>query len=226
MEYNSRMLELRESKGVEGVISLLSKKIGNEIKSGKQVLWLIGGGSSIDIAAAARRGLPSDALNKLEVSLTDERFGPRSHSNSNWQALIDAGFEIRGLQATEIIKDQDLAAETLDFDRFLKAALEKCDFTIGLIGIGADSHIAGIKPGSLAVKSHELAIGYRADDFERITMTFEAIKKLDLCVAYLKEKDKKQVIQSFKYEYPLDSRPSQILKQVKKAIIFVDTNGG
>lgn len=63
---------------------------------------------------------------------------------------------------------------------------------------------------------------YDWEDYDRITMTFAALRQLDMAVAYLAGDTKKEAIERLQVTEPKDITPSQILRELKQVIIFND----
>jgi 6-phosphogluconolactonase/glucosamine-6-phosphate isomerase/deaminase len=166
------------------VVNYLVATIGDQLDRGQTVLWLVPGGSAIELAAAVSQGLTAHDTSKLTVSLTDERYGLVGHADSNWQQLGQAGFHIPGAQMQPVLTGADIAATTQAFASFTDAMLETADYRLGFFGIGPDGHTAGILPGSPAVDSPAAAVAYDGGQFQRITMTPAAIRQLDEAVVY------------------------------------------
>jgi 6-phosphogluconolactonase/glucosamine-6-phosphate isomerase/deaminase len=83
--------------------------------------------------------------------LSDERYGPVGHPDSNAAALDLAGFA--PMQANVIpilVAGLDLAATRENYQAAALAAFQKAEIVIGQFGIGSDGHIAGILPNSPA----------------------------------------------------------------------------
>ncbi len=133
------------------VIDYLSLTIRQKLDEGKKLLWLIPGGSSIPIVAAVSKQLQGDDLSNLTVTLTDERYGPVGHADSNWQQLRDAGLNLPGANLQPVLRGKDIDTTAADYSATIAKDLEDCDYKLGFIGIGADGHTAGILPASPAV---------------------------------------------------------------------------
>jgi 6-phosphogluconolactonase/glucosamine-6-phosphate isomerase/deaminase len=92
-----------------------------------------------------------------------------------------------------------------------------------IFGMGPDGHTAGIKPHSPAVWSPNLVADFVADDFERITITPAAIKKLDAAVVQISGQNKvEQLNNLLDCDLTLDNQPAQILKAIPNLTIFSD----
>ena len=118
------------------------------LKEGKKVLWLLSGGSVMEFCVDVSKRLKGLDLSKLSVSLTDERFGPVGHADSNWQKLKDLGFELNGARLIPVLDGSDRDETTKRFGETLKQLLEESGYKLGIFGMGTDGHTAGIKPGS------------------------------------------------------------------------------
>jgi len=198
------------------------------LKTDKKVLWLVCGGSNIPYSVKAMGIIRSEVvaesqLANLTISLTDERFGPVGFKNSNWQQLIEAGFDFKGLNVMPVLIGKSLEETTRIFGENMRTAIQNADSIVAQFGIGADGHIAGILPDSLAAGSKETAYGYKTPQFERITLTFMTLKKIDAAFAFVFGESKRESIRKLKGEaLPLNEEPCQILKQLEEANIYSD----
>src|SRR5436309_2231321 len=122
------------------VADYLAAQLTQLLTAGKHVLWLVAGGSAIEIAVLAGQRLQGTALANLTVTLTDERFGPPGHPNSNWQQLVEAGLALPGARLTPVLNGQTQAATAAAWEAALTEALANADYTLALLGIGPDGH--------------------------------------------------------------------------------------
>ncbi len=216
----------RKIASTKPVVEHISEVITSYLSQRKKVLWLIPGGSAIKVAVEISRKLAGDDLKTLTVSLTDERYGPVGHPNSNWHQLTQAGFRLSQATLKPVLRGRSLQTTANDWADFIKQSLIGSDYSLGFFGIGTDGHIAGIKPGSLAVTSQRLAVGYSWDDYQRITITSKAIAKLNEAVAYMVGKDKHPVIRQLVDEHlSIEQQPAQVIKQLKRVTVYNDYLG-
>jgi 6-phosphogluconolactonase/glucosamine-6-phosphate isomerase/deaminase len=162
---------------------------------------------------------------KLLVTLTDERYGPVSHADSNWQQLLEAGFYSGQAAVYPVLQDGlSLAATAQAFNKTLQDSFNQADVVIGQLGIGADGHTSGILPRSPAVQpAKALAIGYKTAQFDRISTTFTALKRLEYAYVFAYGQDKQPALQALKEKnLPLADQPAQILKLVQRAYVYND----
>lgn len=215
----------------------ITAELIDRLRADKKVLWLVTGGSNIKIAVDVSKNLKKQKLKNLTVTLTDERFGPIGHADSNWQQLLDAGFQAAGAQLIFILVGTDLPTTAKKFSNRLAEEFARCDYSIGIFGIGPDGHIAGILPASPAIDSAELAVGYKDVDIkqnspvgvkrgiDRITMTAAAIAKLDEAVLVGFGESKQAVIKKLTENITASELPAQALKKVNKLSIYSDYKG-
>lgn len=208
----------------EAVARFIGSTIQSKLDEGKKVLWLVPGGSAIKIAVGARDSLTRN-LQTLTVSLTDERYGPDGHVDSNWEQLTRAGFNFDGLKRVPVLTGLDLAATTNTFKGFLTQALQENDYLVGLFGMGADGHVSGILPGSLAVTSEEFCTSYQGPDFMRITTTPRFITLLSEAFLYTSGAAKHHQLELLNQELPLAEQPAQALKLVPTLTVISDFIG-
>lgn len=210
----------------EGAQPLYDRLI-EELQTGDQVLWLVPGGSNIPLAADISKRLPEDLTKNLRIYLTDERYGEVWHADSNTRQLEEAGFDPKQATMVPVLSgDLSLQETTEHFADALADAFASSDVVIGQFGMGPDGHIAGILPGTPAVSSEDLAVGYQTDTFTRITMTFEAIKHVDVAFVYAFGDAKRPALENLLNEdLSLDEQPAQIIKQLPEAYVFNDQIG-
>lgn len=207
------------------VAEYLVELIKNKLKAGEKVLWLVPGGSSLPIAVAVANKLNKSNMANLTVSLTDERYGPIGHNNSNWAQLEKTGFSLPGADLEPVLVNRPLEETVRIFDKKLSGWLDSSAFKLAFCGIGADHHTFGIKPKSPAVFSNQLVSGYRAEDFTRITLTPTAIARLDEIVIYAVGEEKRPALDALGEEASMVLQPAQALKQVPALTIYNDYKG-
>ena len=207
------------------VIDYLTKQITTALTAGKQVLWLVPGGSAISVAASVSKNLAGQDLQNLHVSLTDERYGPPGHADCNWLQLEQVGFSLPGANLYPVVIGEDRDVTTKKYAEHLEQLFNKADYALGFFGIGPDGHTAGILPGSPAVHAKELAKDYDAN-FQRITMTPPAIARLHEAVAFTNGEAKWPILDQLETARSLDNQPAQALKLVPTVTIFNDYQDG
>ncbi|OGI76292.1 hypothetical protein A3C67_00220 [Candidatus Nomurabacteria bacterium RIFCSPHIGHO2_02_FULL_42_19] len=200
----------------------LASKILEQLKSGKNVLWFVPGGSAITVAVETARTISKYPHKNLTVIMADERYGPVGHQNSNWQQIQEHGFNLPQSKLIPILTGEDLIATTKNFNTILREELAKANYKIGLFGVGANAHTGGIMPKSDAVNSSDLAHRYKAKQFERITITPKTIIQLDEAVVFMQGKEKWWVLQDLEKDIPVFDEPAQVLKKIPLLTIFTD----
>lgn len=216
-------MHFRKVISADSVIEHVVRVISNALESEKRVLWLVSGGSAIDIAVeVAKRLIDTDSLLVMQV---DERYGEVGHSGSNWQKLREAGFEDMGFKCRPVLSGKDLDSTVQDYTEALEAAFSEYDYKIGLFGIGADGHTAGILPGSPASESKELVSTFQGPDYQRITITPVAIARLDSAIASAFGDVKAETLRNLQKDIPVNVQSAQLLKTVKDAWIYNDQIG-
>ena len=208
----------------EAAAQKLASTISALLGQGKQVVWFVSGGSAVSIAVSARKMLmQTDGLIVVQV---DERYGPVGHPDSNWQQLLDAGFVTDGVTCYPILTGKDLETTVADYDQLLVTSLQSADYRIGLFGMGADGHTAGILPHSVAADvKDQLVASYQGPDYLRITTTAPAIMQVDLAVLYAAGESKLPALQNLQKDLPVTEQPAQLLKRIPELWIYNDQIG-
>src|SRR5437870_3005764 len=100
-------------RSIDAPAKFIAERINRHLDEGNKVVWCLSGGSAIDVAVETARRL-AVPLDNFSVCLADERFGPPGHKDSNWQALLAAGFKLAGARLEPVLRGQ-AAEETVDY---------------------------------------------------------------------------------------------------------------
>jgi 6-phosphogluconolactonase/glucosamine-6-phosphate isomerase/deaminase len=221
-------MRFTHSDSPEQGITDLTERLKSELAADKKMLWLVCGGSNIGAEVKIMKAIPADLSQNLTVALTDERYGEVGHGDSNWQQLMDAGFDIKAGKALPVLTGKPLEQTIADYADLARQLFEKNDLAIALFGIGGDGHIAGILPDSPASREGAaLAAGYDSPPYTRLTLTFPALKQIDVGYAMSFGDSKQAALQRLENEeIELAEQPSQVLKQLPEAYLYSDQIGG
>ena len=215
----------------EIAISPLTSKLKGALNLGP-TLWLVPGGSNIPLVVSVMESLSIELTDDLTIALTDERFGPYDHPDSNWVQLKNAGFDPKRARIIEVLQPGDGSDLNSVIDRYnseLDSILDEMSAAIGLFGMGADGHIAGILPNSAATNeaSYSTVTGYSGTPFSRITISFSAIRRLNAAfLVAMGEAKRAQLVRLITQDAPLSDQPAQIIKQVSESYLYNDQLGG
>lgn len=223
------MLKFIKIAGTKQAAEIIADRLFKELDAGKRVLWLLSGGSNITIQVEAITRIPENLQPNLTIMFNDERFGPPGHKDSNFEQLIDAGFDAGDakLIPTLTAADTTLEAAAVRYGTELEGALNNSDSVITELGIGPDGHISGILPHTPAVVATGTIIGYRTDQFDRITMTFESLKRSTAIYTFVFGAGKlDQLTKLHDQALPLDVQPAQFLKTAAESYVYNDQIGG
>ena len=96
------MLNIKTTNNLEEIADFVASSINKQLAEGKRVLWFVTGGSSIKVQSKVADKINTNLPGRLVITLTDERFGPENHPDSNWYQLKQLGFEIEKAKIIEI----------------------------------------------------------------------------------------------------------------------------
>ena len=216
-------MEIKNTIEIEKVAEFISGKILNKLENNIKVLWFVTGGSGIEVASKVSQIITKRPHANLTIMLTDERYGDVDSAQSNWHQLLELGFVLPEAKLIPILNNKNRKDTTIEFQENLEKYLNSTVYKIGLFGVGADGHTAGILPESEATNSTNLAYEYDTPQFERITMTPRAIKMLDEIIVFMKGEAKWIVVNDLlNKEIDIKKQPAQILKQIPLLTIFTD----
>jgi len=208
-------------------ITAIAERLQRELASGQRVLWLVSGGSNVPACVTVMQRLPAELTPGLSITLCDERYGVVGHADSNWDQLEQAGFDGKQAHLLPVLEgDLSLEATAARYTKLVEAALTQADSIVAQLGMGADGHIAGILPGSAAVSARGLVCGYQAPPYQRLTLTFPALRQLTAAYVLAFGAAKHQALRDLQAKaLPLDQQPAQILKELTEAYIYNDQIG-
>ena len=161
-------------------------------------------------------------LDGLAVTLVDERYGVVGHPDSNWHKLIEAGFSLDNAKLLPVLRGEGFDETVASYGDLIALLLENADYRVALMGMGADGHIAGLLPGVSVRQDEALVVGYKADDYERLSITPTAIGRLDEVVLVTAGASKWPQLARLKTDIDSADQPAQLLKRVPKVQIYSD----
>lgn len=203
---------------IEPVIDHAVETLSSRLLSGQRVAWLLSGGSAIELEVRIAQSLQSLDVSRLHVGLIDERYGPMGHKDENYLQLMSAFFPF---YIERVLSDKPGKDTAKNFGVVIEEMLKKADYSLGIFGIGADGHTAGIKPSSPAVTSREAAVFYQWDDHQRITLTPPTLRRLDEAITYAAGSEKTDTLKQLtQKDIPLGEQPAQILKDIKVSTLY------
>lgn len=214
---------LRENR--ESAVQAVARRIGQELQAGKRVLWLVCGGSNIAAEVEIMQELHKQAEDRLEglaILPTDERYGPSGHPDSNYRQLQEAGFKPGAATWVDVLTRNVPIEQTVSFYTDVAAtAFANAGAIIGLFGMGANAHIAGIQPGSPAIAPGAASVvGYNWEDFTRLTLTVEMFKQLQVAYAFVYG-DKEEALRRLqKNDEPFEKVPAKVLYDIPEAYVY------
>lgn len=195
---------------IDLLTQLTKKFIKQELKDylakGNTLLLLSGGSVAKQLIPPllnSLRHFDTNLTRQLIVVLVDERYGKIWHEQSNMLIFKKSGL-VDWLENNEIKSYFPLTEEELTLDKtcdIYEKVLQKLFIDchgriIGLFGIGADCHTAGIKPQTThktyqaLFGKKQLIAGYKSIDFSRITLTPFAINQVTSAVIFAQGKEK------------------------------------
>lgn len=187
-----------------------------------RVIWLIPGGSNIPISIEAMKLLDETLSEKLVIMQTDERYVALDSPDCNWNQLEQGGFVAKKATVFPMLLPnlQGLELTVSAYAETLNREFSEADCIIGQFGIGPDGHTAGIKPQSPAATIGRPVVGYEAEDFIRVTLTFSAIQRITHAEVFAFGDNKRPVLEQLASDTspPLEAFPAGIFRQVDSTV--------
>jgi 6-phosphogluconolactonase/glucosamine-6-phosphate isomerase/deaminase len=188
-------------------------------------LLLASGGSAGHAFAEACKKLPTNIQDMYTISLADERYGEVGHSDSNWRLLQDLGVDLSALRHIPVLQGLNMQETATQWGSRIAPFFSPSRTVVTLLGIGLDSHIAGIKPNSPAAhEGEQLTIAYDWDDFSRLTTTPAVFPLLSSAIVFTSGPAKQEVVQLLDSDLDRIAYPSQFIKLVKDYKVYYDSD--
>jgi len=222
-------LKVIHHRSCEAAAAEAGRKLAATVGQHKKPLLLLSGGSSLNAVRVMVSRLSKTQKKRLKIMQIDARYVPFGHEESNWTQIEnlfgdELNLDRQYAMYEEGKKPRDLAS---DYSVLLESELEKADITIGVYGMGADGHIAGIKPTKIPYKfmkflDGRLVVNYKAKDYQRITTTQELIVKLNKVIGFVCGKDKYEAVKKLNEDINMRLHPAQLLKDAKDGELHVN----
>ncbi len=164
-----------------------------------QTLLVLSGGKSIDykkILQFSDKGFLPGA-----VCVGDERFGKPYHNNSNEKLLKKAGVkkfcDKNHVPFYKYLCGKDFLKTGEIYEKKMQDLFEKFPNRVGLMGVGANLHTAGIFPYSQATKVRDFVVAEEVDDKfkKRLTLTISALSDFTNFVVLMFGEEKKEALE-------------------------------
>lgn len=203
-------------------IEILQTQLSNKLN----VTWLLAGGSAIKVYDEMNDLLELDVdFTKLNISLGDERYSKDpGHKDATWpdyeNLTLFRELRKRGAKMFEILSGNSLEKDADRFNDFLNERLKNSDYIFCNLGIGMDSHTAGIIPMEerdmfeQVYPANRLAVGHIHGGAhpKRITVTPGLLQKSNRITVYLSGVDKKPVLEKLNTVKELEKIQNAIYK--------------
>ncbi|MBI2019170.1 6-phosphogluconolactonase [Candidatus Daviesbacteria bacterium] len=192
----------------------------------KNTLLFLSGGTSPDLLYQLIA--QGDGFKAGAVALIDERYGEVMHDNSNEGMIAQTGLTDYinnvGIPCYKILQGKDLETTANEYEQVIKDLFAKYPKKIAVMGIGADGHTAGIKPG-LDYDQSKLVVAF--DDKgafgKRVTLTFKALEKIDEFVILAFGENKKESLQKVFTESDQKKLPASFYNKTTSLVaIYTD----
>jgi 6-phosphogluconolactonase/glucosamine-6-phosphate isomerase/deaminase len=211
--YISRTTQLSQ------IVEACTTTIQEALKSNKDIVWLLSGGSCIELEVQISKILTPN--NNITVLLVDERFGGVGHNESNWAKLVVAGFCFDKFRSHATLTGQDISTTTnnmcIKLDEMVRSKVE----IFAVIGIGSDGHTAGLLPSTQALDSKRLYDHYFTEAFERLTITPLFFQYIDHAIVYTEGNIKLTLLQELiESGQDFHQKPMHLLKKCKNVLLY------
>jgi 6-phosphogluconolactonase/glucosamine-6-phosphate isomerase/deaminase len=223
------MTELFQYKSAEDAISAAADYLAKQLEDSQgNVLFLLSGGSSLNPVRVAFKKLSDDTVRRLYIAQIDERLAENGEP-TNWSQIEKAlGGKLSRTagQLAMLFDGGEPDDDAIAYEMELRSLLETADEVIGIYGVGEDGRLGGILPSKepenfTQFLDGRLTVAYQAADFTRITTTAALLSRLNEAIVFACGPNKVKTIERINKDLPANRHPVQLLKDAKRASLFV-----
>lgn len=212
----------------KAAVHAIAELLLSELGAGKNVLWLVSGGSAIEAQVSTlntvKRANP-DALASLTILPIDERFGAYGHEASNSAQMRQAGFAPEAATWIDILEGSPSFEQAArSYANHLSAALASAQMVVATLGLGPDAHTAGLLPHSPAVSDTTSEIvAYSWTDYTRLTTGIAPFKHIDIAFVLAYGETKKRALERLHANVEvIEELPSKVLYEIPSVTVYND----
>ena len=212
---------------IEKAQSDIKNRLVSELSDGKNVLWLISGGSNIKPTVAILNEIPENLTDKLTIMLIHELYGEPCHEASNYHQYKEAGLDPKKADMLPVLLNRSTFEETIrHYNNETAEAFADNDVLIAQLGMGVDGHVAGILPHTIAARTNQLVVGYEHDGKKKLTLTLASLEMMDSIYVLAYGEHKRDAINRL-HDVGLaaEDQPAQFLKQLDEVYFYNDQVG-
>ena len=143
---------------------------------------------------------------KVDFFIGDERYTNESSRHSNINLCKKYLLNKIKVSKSQIFKiptnNKSLKKDSIDYEKILRKYFKnkKIVFDLILLGIGDDGHIASLFKNNINEKNSKNVSYVKKDDFNRITLTINAINNSRLIFLWAPGKDKKKILKKIQID--------------------------
>jgi 6-phosphogluconolactonase/glucosamine-6-phosphate isomerase/deaminase len=219
-------VHIKEFDSYDDAVEQAASRLADAVNRSVPTLLLLSGGSSVAVADKALDTLKPKHRKYITIAQIDERFGKPGHKDSNWNAIDDAAGDFNEYAGVAPILQGSgsIEEDSAYYDARLHELLKNNIIKVGLFGIGADGHIAGMLGGEqhsfLKYTDGRLVVNFKGSDFPRITTTRSLMHYLDEAVVFAAGPSKRKAVMDLKKTIEPHMHPAQLLKDTNEAWVF------
>ena len=163
----------------------------------KHTLLALSGGTSVDYRKML---VESTDVIPGAICVVDERYGEEFHRDSNELLLKNQGIkdfaDEECIETHKILKGKGFLETAKIYEKEIEDLLKRFKKRVGVMGIGANLHTAGIFPFSVAAHSPDFVVAEEVDGKfpKRITLTMRALGEFTNFLILMFGEEKKEVL--------------------------------
>ena len=165
----------------------------------KNTLLALSGGTSVDYRVMLATTEGTEILPGA-ICVVDERYGEEFHRDSNELLLKNQGIkdfaDEECIETHKILKGQKFLKTAKIYKKEIEDLFKRFKKRVGVMGIGANLHTAGIFPFSVAAHSPDFVVAEEVDGKfpKRITLTLKALSEFSSFVILVFGENKREAL--------------------------------
>lgn len=193
-------------------------------KTKHSILLLVSGGSAITIEADVLRQL-TYCPEIVGILPMDERYGLQGHNGSNIAQLNKELHNNCPVAVHDVLTQNLPFNDTVEhYSNLVQDMFARADHIVGIFGVGADGHTAGILPHSPSTTDTvSTVIGYTWQDYDRMTLGTNSLTQINTAFVLAYGDSKKRALHRIQARNEqFEALPAKVLYDIQDVTIYND----
>ena len=224
-KFSKIIRENNENILIQKFIKFFKRSLKKELKRAKRFSFVLTGGKSpikLYKQIAEDKNIRWD---KIDFFIGDERYVNEKSKHSNINNCKKYLLNKIKISKSQIFKiptgSKSIKKDSVNYEKILKKYFKnkKISFSLILLGIGDDGHIASLFSDNIRIKNNENVSYVKRKDFNRITLTIKSINNSKLIFLWAPNKIKNKIVKKIQLD-KIKKYPASYLRKINNLLFY------